>query len=850
MSTPLHPDDLDRTDELPQLDVVAYEAAQASGATDPLSTTDTWLVDSLGESGGTETIVRTGQSAFPLPGGVDLSLNLARLRQRISTLEEELEAARSAAHEAEAASRVPNAERTELNSRIAALEAQNQHLREQSGIAEALMQRLQQQLRDQVETHKSQLAKADELRETDRRDAERQRLSLEQQLEASTANFTSTADEQERLKQALEESREMAARRARQIDELQRVVISEQGKAHALGRNLAAKLADYDIMSSMVSQRNAAIGSLERTRDDLNAQLQKAFDDARQLSTLLDDANKRAAAHDALSAEISARDEQIAQLGIELDSLRHQLEQARTTHEALETNLTEATATAAGGQERQQTLQAQVSQLEASLAAMTRERDGLLDTRQTLQSRDEQLAQLGPELESTRLQLEHAQLARETLETNLADATSQAARDQEQVRALQARITELEANLQSVSQERDELRSAHEQLAARDQQLAQLGRELETTRTQLEQAQHSHQALETHLSEAAARAASAHEQQQTVQSRIAELEAALLAVTSERDDLLGTRDALAARTADVERLTAELDETRRNAAVVWSELETHSRTAGERQKELDAAHVSIEEMQRANEDLRNKLERLHAVAQDDTQLLTERTNELSQVRVQMQKLVSDVAGLESSLNARDSLIDTLRTEIRTAQEERSIMSEQLAKARSRVKTMTQQIFNRDNRIATLKADLAVHIEALAAIRQDVDRIDAGAIEPAQVPVERFLEPVNHGGEAILLNRRVMTVGRTNENDIYIPSKMISRHHARLLVGPNAVIVEDAGSTNGCYVNDQLVKQHVLHEGDVLAIGDMKFRLRVRSLASPEAAPAPIPSLDDEYRDNE
>ena len=92
----------------------------------------------------------------------------------------------------------------------------------------------------------------------------------------------------------------------------------------------------------------------------------------------------------------------------------------------------------------------------------------------------------------------------------------------------------------------------------------------------------------------------------------------------------------------------------------------------------------------------------------------------------------------------------------------------------------------------------------------------------------MLEPINHEGDPILLNRRVMTIGRTNDNDIFIPSKMISRHHARLLVGPNAVIVEDAGSTNGCFVNDQQIKQHVLREGDILSIGDLKFRLSVRA----------------------
>jgi pSer/pThr/pTyr-binding forkhead associated (FHA) protein len=74
----------------------------------------------------------------------------------------------------------------------------------------------------------------------------------------------------------------------------------------------------------------------------------------------------------------------------------------------------------------------------------------------------------------------------------------------------------------------------------------------------------------------------------------------------------------------------------------------------------------------------------------------------------------------------------------------------------------------------------------------------------------------------------MTIGRTSDNDICIPSKLVSRNHARLLVGPNAVIIEDAGSTNGVLVNDVQVKQQLMRDGDVLAVGDLKYRLRTRS----------------------
>jgi pSer/pThr/pTyr-binding forkhead associated (FHA) protein len=127
----------------------------------------------------------------------------------------------------------------------------------------------------------------------------------------------------------------------------------------------------------------------------------------------------------------------------------------------------------------------------------------------------------------------------------------------------------------------------------------------------------------------------------------------------------------------------------------------------------------------------------------------------------------------------------------------------------------------------LKADLAVHVEALAAIREDINRATAAAAAEAEHP-DRVLEPIDHDGDIIVLNKKMMTIGRTSDNDICIPSKLVSRNHARLLIGPNAVILEDAGSTNGCLVNDVLVKQHVIRDGDVLSIGDLKYRLRTRT----------------------
>ena len=155
------------------------------------------------------------------------------------------------------------------------------------------------------------------------------------------------------------------------------------------------------------------------------------------------------------------------------------------------------------------------------------------------------------------------------------------------------------------------------------------------------------------------------------------------------------------------------------------------------------------------------------------------------------------------------------------------MADQRDKARARAKQLTQEIFRRDHKIDELEADLAVHSEALAAIRRDVNRIGEKA-PPAVVEEPAWvLEPIEHGGDIIRLTGSMLTIGRTAENDIALPSKMVSRHHARLLIGPTGIIVEDAGSTNGCFVNGEQVKQHLMHDNDVLELGDLRYRLQLR-----------------------
>ncbi len=70
---------------------------------------------------------------------------------------------------------------------------------------------------------------------------------------------------------------------------------------------------------------------------------------------------------------------------------------------------------------------------------------------------------------------------------------------------------------------------------------------------------------------------------------------------------------------------------------------------------------------------------------------------------------------------------------------------------------------------------------------------------------------------------VVTIGRAVENDVVITSRRVSREHARLRREGWRVILEDLGSTNGTFLNDERLLGPVqLRDEDRIRIGDVTF----------------------------
>lgn len=73
-----------------------------------------------------------------------------------------------------------------------------------------------------------------------------------------------------------------------------------------------------------------------------------------------------------------------------------------------------------------------------------------------------------------------------------------------------------------------------------------------------------------------------------------------------------------------------------------------------------------------------------------------------------------------------------------------------------------------------------------------------------------------------LVRKNIRIGRDLTNDIMIPDEEASRNHAVLFYDSDALIIKDASSTNGIFINNIKMTESVLHDMDVIMIGDHRL----------------------------
>jgi hypothetical protein len=148
------------------------------------------------------------------------------------------------------------------------------------------------------------------------------------------------------------------------------------------------------------------------------------------------------------------------------------------------------------------------------------------------------------------------------------------------------------------------------------------------------------------------------------------------------------------------------------------------------------------------------------------------------------------------------------------------------------------------------ADVLCQMSLLLRRQLSLDRVDARVVRQAVASLaarqSAKLEPdrpsdtrhdlpalpqghllISRGGKTlarVTLGQRTL-IGRSEHNDVCLPSPYLSRHHAAIVGTPEGYYLVDLNSVNGVVLNGHRIERMVLCDEDVLAMGP--FRLKVQ-----------------------
>ena len=92
----------------------------------------------------------------------------------------------------------------------------------------------------------------------------------------------------------------------------------------------------------------------------------------------------------------------------------------------------------------------------------------------------------------------------------------------------------------------------------------------------------------------------------------------------------------------------------------------------------------------------------------------------------------------------------------------------------------------------------------------------------------IIVPRSGGDESVVIGDEEIVVGRRPQSDLVLNDPHVSLTHARIRRSKGAVLLEDLGSTNGTFVNDQQIHGSIaLRHGDTVRFGVIDTRFEDR-----------------------
>ncbi len=516
---------------------------------------------------------------------------------------------------------------------------------------------------------------------------------------------------------------------------------------------------------------------------------------------------------------VGSRDKALRELKEQLDEFQLEREQAKREISARDKNLDEL-------KEQLDVFQSDREQAQQDIGARDKNLDELKEQLDVLQSEREQAQQdvstRNKDLDELKEQLDALQSEREQAQQDIGS------RDKD--------LGDLREQLDALQSEREQ---AQQDISARDTELRDFNEQLDALHAEREQAQQDISARDKELE-------SLREQQDTLQ---AEREQAHLDITTRDEDLNELKELLESQAKETEMLVGSVGDRageirRLNKALVKNEkalqkseekstklaadLKEEKGTAKRANVDVDKAKKKIEELDLVKSQLQSKVSDLSADLKD----AHKQAKEIESLDENEKAIKQELDDMSEQLLEREEELASLETSVKESREE----CESLKSSNEEKKDLMQSVAEKESRIADLEAELAAQKDEIAeakellageqtASRAQLSISDAEAAQPLRAITS--IEVTRRGKVEQLMQieqglSRIM-IGRSDDSELQLDSKYVSRHHALILLTDEGAFIEDLNSFNGTTVNSKSITRCSLHPNDKVTVGDFKLR---------------------------
>ena len=577
-----------------------------------------------------------------------------------------------------------------------------------------------------------------------------------------------------------------------------------------------------------------ALEDTKRELEDVRSELQSAVEKIAALET---DVEKRGQVHGLLEQQHTDISHELAALRVteaeHVTALRVAEAERVTSLEKSARELKRVHGELDSAENRITSLHSEAAQRDDSLASLEEQRAKLTlqlqEHRETIAEKDTALDTAERDLESLSFDLETA-LNEGPPEIVLANITTsdakeiqaQIARTDEYADTLLHKMQDLADSNSALSRERDQLSRSLRQMTARNNDLSE---EISTANQSITEMRSSLEQQRTEMQDKTDQQKA--EMQATIDDQKAEMQAAIGDQKAEMQATIDDQKAEMQATIDDQKtqMQATIDDQKTQMQATIDDQKTQMQATIDKQQagheqemrtlrfELDEAQNTVAETADMNSQLASELMDTRGFKNDLESMLSQ-NDEQSQQRIedlenQIKRLSRATEDFEQKLDTKSTAINVLLGELAKKSEQMDSIGE--------IEEVIQDIDHRmSGRFDDAHAKEAVAEPDATHAHSDRDRVTRVLVGSVDDQVLRFP-----------LFKDRLTIGRTHENDIQIKTSYVSRRHAVVLTVGDETQVIDWGSKNGVFINSKRVKEHVLSNGDIVAVGNAEFRYEER-----------------------